>query len=407
MVLRRMAMAGLTTLAILIPCGAASPQAGPPPARLVAVGDVHGDLESFKAILRQAGIIDASTQWSGGSATFVQTGDYLDRGFAIRDVLDLLMALERAAPAAGGRAVVLLGNHEAMNLVSDLRDVSPKAFASFADTDSEGRRKRAFRDHRDWARKVRERYLKAHPDATGVPVLYGVPDETAWMTAHPPGWLEYVEAMGPESRYGRWLRDRRPSVQIDGTIFLHGGLDPAVVPDSVDAINETVGRSVSAFDQAKAALVKQGLAVPWLTVQELVAAAVLGSELVAAEQSGDRPETARPASFDGVAKIGESWLLAPEGPLWFRGFAQWSDEQGLASMPPLLQRFGARRVVVGHTVLATHRITPRFDSRVVLIDTGMNTAFFKEGRASALEIAGDSLTAIYAEGRETLTGTAR
>jgi hypothetical protein len=35
---------------------------------------------------------------------------------------------------------------------------------------------------------------------------------------------------------------------------------------------------------------------------------------------------------------------------------------------------------------------------VVLIDTGMLTSFYK-GRASALEIAGDKLTAIYSDAR--------
>ena len=63
-------------------------------------------------------------RWSGGTATFVQTGDYLDRGGAVRQILDLLMSLEDQAKSAGGRVEVLLGNHEMMNMLREMTDVS-------------------------------------------------------------------------------------------------------------------------------------------------------------------------------------------------------------------------------------------------------------------------------------------
>jgi len=53
-------------------------------------------------------------------------------------------------------------------------------------------------------------------------------------------------------------------------------------------------------------------------------------------------------------------------------------------------------VVIGHTPVAGGRITTRFGGRVVLIDTGMlNGEFYPGGVASALEMQGDTLTAIY------------
>ena len=73
------------------------------PGRLVAIGDIHGAGDAFVRILQKAGLIDADRHWSGGTATLVQTGDYLDRGPAVRPVLDLLMQLETEARAAGGR----------------------------------------------------------------------------------------------------------------------------------------------------------------------------------------------------------------------------------------------------------------------------------------------------------------
>ena len=66
----------------------------------------------------------------------------------------------------------------------------------------------------------------------------------------------------------------------------------------------------------------------------------------------------------------------------------------------LLGRYGASRVVVGHTVTPTRRIRPRFDSRVFLIDTGMLRLY--GGRASALEFAGANTTAIYLDRRDSL-----
>ena len=69
------------------------------------------------------------------------------------------MALEKEAPKAGGRVVSLLGNHEMMNLMGDLRYVSVGNFASFADGESEARRQTALRQYFDWR--------KAHPTPRG------------------------------------------------------------------------------------------------------------------------------------------------------------------------------------------------------------------------------------------------
>src|SRR5687767_354355 len=84
--------------------------------RVVAIGDIHGDLEAFVGILRQAELVDEQKNWTGGKATLVQTGDFLDRGPYVREVMHLLMALEKQAKKAGGRVLVLLGNHEVMNI---------------------------------------------------------------------------------------------------------------------------------------------------------------------------------------------------------------------------------------------------------------------------------------------------
>jgi hypothetical protein len=103
----------------------------PAPHRLVAIGDLHGDLVAARSALRAAGAIDADDRWSGGDLVVVQTGDVLDRGDDEQAILDLLFRLEGEAAAAGGALVLLLGNHELMNAAGDFRYVTPHGMHDF------------------------------------------------------------------------------------------------------------------------------------------------------------------------------------------------------------------------------------------------------------------------------------
>lgn len=47
--------------------------------RLIAIGDIHGDMKALKIILRSAGLINAALNWTGGDTVVVQTGDIMDR----------------------------------------------------------------------------------------------------------------------------------------------------------------------------------------------------------------------------------------------------------------------------------------------------------------------------------------
>ncbi len=104
--------------------------------RVVAVGDLHGDLDASLAVLSMAGLVDAGGHWSGGEAVLVQTGDVTDRGPDSRGVIELLERLEAEAAAAGGRVVAMLGNHEVMNLLGDWRYVSPEDVAGFGSVEA-------------------------------------------------------------------------------------------------------------------------------------------------------------------------------------------------------------------------------------------------------------------------------
>ena len=130
-------------LAIAMPSPRAAAQRREP-ARIVAIGDIHGDIDALNGILKNAGVIDTGGRWIASDATLVQVGDFTDRGPSVRAVMDLLMDLERQATAAGGRVVVLLGNHEVMNLTGDGRYITPAIYETFTNQRSSQRRQDAY-----------------------------------------------------------------------------------------------------------------------------------------------------------------------------------------------------------------------------------------------------------------------
>ena len=168
-------------------------------------------------------------KWTGGRTQLIQTGDYTDRGEGTRAVLDLLMALEDQAKDAGGRAFALLGNHEVMNLIGETRDVTREIFATFADANSEKRREAAWEDYAKLAAAKKD---KGEP----VPSVYAQTKE-AWLTTHPPGYVEYKEAFSPKGKYGQWLRGKPIVTEVAGNIFMHAGIPPANPPAKLDDLN--------------------------------------------------------------------------------------------------------------------------------------------------------------------------
>jgi len=370
------------------------------PARIVAIGDIHGEIDGFKRILTAAGLADAAGRWTGGRTQLVQTGVYTDRGDGTRAVLDLLMALEPQARKAGGRAHILLGNHEVMNLIGDTRDATREIFATFADAQSEKRREQAWQDYAA---------LAAAKAAKGeaVPAVYAQTRE-AWLTTHPPGYVEYRDAFAPRGVYGRWLRTKDIIHVLDGTIFMHAGIAPGVAPDRLDDLNGRVRQEIQKLDRFVERLIDLKLATRTFTLQEIVQVAAhevsaANNLMTAAKEAGKEPDRRKlnvPLLLEAqeILTIDKWAVVAPDGPLWYRGLA--TEPEGTNGDPfsPLLAKYGAKRFVTGHTIPATRRITARFGGRVVLIDTGMLAVAY-QGRPAALEIAGDTLTAIYEDGR--------
>jgi hypothetical protein len=149
--------------------------------------------------------------------------------------------------------------------------------------------------------------------------------------------------------------------------------------------------------------VDRTLALPSFSLQEVVDVTVNELKTAIEKQSADKAGRQAPsptiddqrwlAEAAAVADITKWAILAPEGPMWFRGYATWPETSG-PLITTLLQRFRADRIVVAHTPQPRGAIVSRFNNRLFLIDTGMLASVYK-GRPSALEIEGARVKAIY------------
>ncbi len=276
--------------------------------RIVAFGDVHGDYQVFTQLLRTAQLTNAKNAWIGGDAHLVLPGDYVDRGPDSAKVMDLLMDLEREAQKAGGQVHALLGNHETMDILGDLRYVTKDDFKGYQQSNS-----KELRDAQMQATLDRLKEDKTPP-----------PDEAAWRKKyedeHPLGWVEHRLAFLPTGKYGKWLREKNTIIKINDMIFLHGGISPKYAGMSRQEIND-----------------------------------------------GVRSELADLGKVQGGI-VGDSEI----GPLWYRGMATNSEnDPGMqALVDQVLKTQQARYIVIGHTVMPA--ILPRFGGKVIAIDVGLS-----------------------------------
>jgi hypothetical protein len=357
---------------------------------LVAIGDVHGSYVGLRAILKQTGLIDEDNRWIGGNTLLVQMGDAIDRGADVKQVMDLLMSLQNQAEAKGGKVVVLLGNHEVMNMVGALQYVNPEAYKNFIAPDSVEKQEKAY--ERWWA-------------VFGAAAAAGGEDpeilKQKWMTEHPQGFVEYNEAMGPEGKYGKWFRSLPAVFQHGGSVFLHGGISPDFAEPTA-VLNQKIDAAIKEFDDIRSYMIKKRFIEPYYSMSEM-------NSIVDGIVKASETQVLPPALLNEVPRLKEirsylatffdvSPLMVDNGPLWFRGFAEWPEQQLNAYVFEWLKKNNAWRVVVAHTPRPDSKIQSRLDGAIFVIDTGMNEEYYKGGQASALEIKDDDATAIYQSG---------
>ncbi|EKF39537.1 serine/threonine protein phosphatase, putative [Trypanosoma cruzi marinkellei] len=170
--------------------------------RIIAVGDVHGDTDNFRKILSMAGIISYSSNtdkkvlwkpmWDEKEielhkrhhtklrSTLIQMGDLIDRGEDDLGVLEMVVSLFEQVKSnhSNDNIVLLLGNHELLNLQEQFYYVHPETMGGFL---SKTLRRRAFEPGGTFGRFLLENFNVLHFDADTVFVHAGIDQHFASM----------------------------------------------------------------------------------------------------------------------------------------------------------------------------------------------------------------------------------
>ena len=200
--------------------------------RLIAMGDLHGDLRVTLIALRLAKVIPQNIfpynvgeiSWCGGDTWVIQLGDQIDRcrpdnwkkncienfDDVIEDegnnmmIIQIFQKLDVMAKAQGGRVLGMLGNHELMNVDRDFRYVSPQEFLEFV--------------------PVNERSTKYTEDG------------------YPYGYYHRLKVFERGGNIAKHYAIQKKSVTVIGkNLFVHGGLSHQLVSKySIHEINQVV-----------------------------------------------------------------------------------------------------------------------------------------------------------------------
>ena len=133
----------------------------------------------------------------------------------------------------------------------------------------------------------------------------------------------YAELFDARSVLGQWLRSRPAVFRFNRYLCVHGGISRA--------------------------LVDRGL-----TLADINAS--VRSMLVDAPPAGD------------AARERGEFLMATQGPLWYRGYFPEHTDFPTATMPDVdlaLEHFRVDRILIGHTIVPT--ITPLYDGKVIAV----------------------------------------
>ena len=234
---------------------------------VLALSDLEGNFQAFRDFLRANKVVDHELKWNFGQGHLVLLGDMVDRGHSTTQLLWFIYKLEQEAASAGGWVHFIIGNHEIKNLQGNFKSAADK-------------------------------YLP----------IAGILGK------------QQYELFGPDAVLGRWLQSKNAIEQINGHLFLHGGMHPDVanLGLSLEQMNSVIRQHYRQFYFPKKDLPKEA--------QMLVS--------------------------------------TKTGPAWYRGFFQGevSQEQLEAS----LQAIGAEAFVVGHTLQFS--VNSQFEGRVLAID---------------------------------------
>lgn len=324
----------------IVVCGNPPTFVSAPGRRIVAVGDLHGDLAQARCALEMAGVLSSNGQnlWTGGDTVLVQLGDILDRGEDEIAILSLLRSLDIQAKGSGGAVFQVNGNHETMNVEGDFRYVDSGAFDECTDfleylDDYGGNWEEAFLGWVGVSEKWKE-------DRKMLQNYWG-----PWnLVKKQKGVIARSILLRPGGLLACELARHAVVLKIDDWVFCHGGLLPHHVAYGIERMNREVSHWMRGLTEND-----NDCPIPFIATR----------------------------GYDSVV-----WNR-----LYSRDvsdFADYQNNQIYSLLEETLQAVGAKAMVVGHTP-QTVGVNCKYDCSIWRIDVGMSSGVLNS-RPEVLEI---------------------
>ncbi|XP_071688003.1 shewanella-like protein phosphatase 1 [Rutidosis leptorrhynchoides] len=323
-----------------------------PGRRIVAVGDLHGDLAKARGALELAGVLSSDGQdtWTGQETVLVQLGDILDRGEDEIAILSLLRSLQIQAKEYGGAVFQVNGNHETMNVEGDFRYVDSGAFDECSD----------FLEYLDDCGHNWEDAFESWSEVSESWKEERKTSQSSWgpwnLVKRQKGVIARSILLRPGGPLASELARHPVVLKVDDWVFCHGGLLPHHVTYGIEKINSEVSK--------------------WM--------------INVNEDEGDESQIPFIATrgYDSVV-----WNR-----LYSRDTSDLEDhhiEQIQSVLDTTLQVVGAKAMVVGHTPQTTG-VNCKYNCSIWRVDVGMSSGVL-DSRPEVLEIRGNKTRVIRSE----------
>ena len=330
-----------------------------------AIGDLHGDVHCARAWLRRTGALNLSSwHWLDERVNVIFLGDYIDKGPDSRAVLELVHRLTSSFPE---RVTALLGNHELNLLIDRTRQpgdryldyayaaAHPAQYSSWLSaiggSPSEAEQRTlsalyaALQEVYAQGLQAKVRMAPDHPHSI---VHFVAADAQRETTEHLKRWqAAYLAGVAPSTPLGAWLQQRPVTAVLGDTLFVHGGVPPALLDEHRIRSSAELAYIHEAWHNAT-----------W-----------------AAASIGEDPSTAASDAAAAAALAQSAALEAVSSLVEYRGLHD--HRRGCARVARVLSTLGLRRIAVGHTPANDVRV--QCGGAFVALDSALGRSFRASG----------------------------
>ena len=314
--------------------------------RIIAFGDVHGDVEALRDFLIVAGILDPNSSnehpvWNKEckDTIVVQTGDILDRYHNELECIRMLCKLSHQALQYDSSIICLLGNHEIKNCIGAFEYTTDQANAEFEGVFGE------YLD-RSYSSKWRVQYANNQP--------------TRWNVCEPGNGLLSQNV----------LSNMKVAIVVGKSLFVHAGVTKEHLlhyNNSIAQMNEDANQWITSLHHSE-----NNHEGEFETIDHILASV----------------QRRMNYAIDNLPYC-VSGSVGSASPIWMRDYSMPANASPSSSKQKMIEDAlhqignGVERIVMGHTV--QENINVALKGRAFRIDVGASRGI-KGGRVEVLEI---------------------